>query len=204
MSMFSRPLRNLFTPALVFYVVTLMAAVEGPLELVKNETDKILVVLTSKGVDKDQRRANLEKAIKRLVTTRFDFQSMSKSVLSTHWKKATGYERDRFVDFFTQTLVHTYFGAIESYTGEEIRYINEKNRGDRATVDTVIGAEKGDIPVSYKLKREGDEWFVYDVVIEKVSLVSNYRNLYKAIIKTEGVSGLLDRLEAKLKRRVSK
>lgn len=180
--------------------VMVLAAPTNPTEVVKHETNKILSVLTISGLNKTQRRPLLQKEIRRVVDERFDFRSMSKSVLSTNWRKATGYERDRFVDFFTDNLVHTYYGAIEAYTGEEIKYVNEKLQGDRAVVDTVIIAKTGDIPVSYKMKLNYDEWYVYDVVIEQVSLVSNYRNLYNAIIKTNGINGLLDSLEDKLKK----
>ena len=164
---------------------TILAA-PNPTEVIKLETNKILSVLTASGLNKTQRHPLLQKEIRRVVDERFDFRSMSKSVLSTNWRKATGYERDRFIDFFTQSLVRTYYDAIESYTGGEIKYVAEKHKGDRAVVDTIIMSKTVDIPVSYKLKLNDGEWYVYDVVIEQVSLVSNYRNLYNAIIKIMG------------------
>ena len=93
-----------------------------------------------------------------------------------------------------------HFTALESYSGEEIKFVGEKIKGDRAVVDTVIVAKNGDIPVSYKLKLTYDEWFVYDVIIENVSMVSNYRNLYTTIIKSSGINGLLYELESNLKK----
>lgn len=169
-----------------------------PTEVVKNGTENILSVLNTPGLNGIQRRAALKSEIQRVVSERFDFETMSKSVLSKNWRKATGYERDRFVDYFTQILVHTYSGAIESYTGEEINYLGEKIKANRATVDTEIIAKKGKIPVTYRMRLNDDEWHVYDVVIENASLVGNYRNLYNAIIKTDGMGGLLNQLEGRL------
>ena len=177
------------------------AASTSPTAFVKKGIDDVLSVLNDKTLDPAQRRVALDKEIRRVVKERFEFQTMSKSVLSTNWRKATGYEQDRFVDFFTETLVNTYFSAIESYSGEEIKYIGEKINGDRAVVDTVIVAKNADIPVSYKMKLTNDEWYIYDVVIENISLVSNYRNLYTAIIKSSGINGLLAKLEKGLKKK---
>jgi phospholipid transport system substrate-binding protein len=170
----------------------------SPTALVKKGIDDVLLVLNDKTLDQSQRRLALQKEIRKVIQQRFEFRSISKSVLSTNWRKATGYEQDRFVDFFTQTLENTYFSAIESYTGEEIKYVGEKIKDDRAVVDTLIVTKKGDIPVNYKLKLINGEWFVYDVVIENVSLVSNYRNIYTTIIKSSGMDGLLFKLETGL------
>lgn len=179
--------------------VSVFAAV-SPTTLVKKGIEDVLLVLNDKTLDQNQRRFALKKEIRKVVKERFEFRSISKSVLSTNWRKATGYEQDRFVEFFTQTLENTYFSAIESYTGEEIKYVGEKIKDDRAVVDTLIVAKNGDIPVNYKLKLINGEWFVYDVIIENVSLVNNYRNIYTTIIKSSGMNGLLFKLESGLKK----
>ena len=194
-----------YLPALTSLVILIclsagVFAATNPTTLVKKEIDDILSVLNDKTLDSSQRRVALQKEIRTVIQERFEFRSISQSVLSNNWRKATGYEQDRFVDFFTQTLENTYFTALESYSGEEIKYVGEKTKGDRAVVDTVIVAKNGDIPVSYKLKLTYDEWFIYDVIIENVSMVSNYRNLYAAIIKTSGINGLLYELENDLKK----
>ena len=192
-------------PALTSLVMLLclsagVLAATNPTTLVKKGIDDILSVLNDKTLDPSQRRIALQKEIRKVIQERFEFRTISQSVLSNNWRKATGYEQDRFVEFFTQTLENTYFTALESYSGEEIKYVGEKIKGDRAVVDTVIVAKNGDIPVSYKLKLTYDEWFIYDVIIENVSMVSNYRNLYAAIIKTSGINGLLYELENDLKK----
>ena len=195
----SMPMKALINLILLLVLSGVVLAASSPTALIKNGIDNVLSILNDKSLDPAQRRAALDKEIRRVVKERFEFESMSKSVLSTNWRKATGYEQDRFVDFFAETLVNTYITAIESYSGEEIKYVGEKIKGDRAVVKTIIVTKNADIPVNYKMRLANDEWYVYDVVIENASLVSNYRNLYTAIIKSSGINGLLDKLEKGLK-----
>lgn len=170
-----------------------------PTGQVKKSTDEILVVVMEKGLDKKERLDKIRQKIREIVADRFDFRSMSQSVLSTHWRTANAYERDRFVEFFTLSLEDTYTNILDAYDGEEITYLAENRRGDRATVDTLIVSGDRKIPVTYKLKLNDDKWFAYDVVIEHSSLVSTYRNLYANIVKSQGVSGLLDQMKIDLK-----
>ncbi len=187
-----------FILVMLLLFATRVPAAPSPTENIRTATDRVLSVLNDKSLNKEQRRTALRKEIRKIVNQRFDFQTMSKSVMANHWRKATGYERSRFVDFFSQNLEITYFGALESYSAEEIKYIGEKIKGDRAIVNTLIVSGTKEIPVNYKMKLNVDQWYVYDVVIENVSLVSNYRNLYTAIIKSDGIGGLLDNLEGRL------
>ena len=186
--------------ASLLLVAAVAVAALSPQQTVKNAIDEVLSILTDPNLDAQRRDQAVRKKIRQIVDERFDFRSMSQSVLATNWQRATAYERDRFVDFFSQSLENTYVGAIESYRDERIKYTGEKIRGDRAVVDTVIVSKKVEIPVSYKMKLDNGVWRAYDVVIEQVSLVNNYRNLYANIIKSEGVNGLLNRLEGRLKK----
>ena len=197
---FLKPLPALSSLVLFLCLSVSVFAAVSPTAFVKQGIDEVLLVFNNKNIDSSQRRAALQKRIRKVIKEHFEFRSISKSVLATNWRKATGYEQDRFVDFFTQTLENTYLNAIESYSGEEIKYVGEKIKNDRAVVDTIIVSKNNDIPVSYKLKLTGDQWFVYDVVIENVSMVSNYRNMYAAIIGKSGVDGLLLNLETGLKK----
>ena len=195
-----KPLPALSSLVLLLCLSVSVFAAVSPTAFVKRGIDEVLLVFNDKNIDSSQRRAALQKRIRKVIKEHFEFRSISKSVLATNWRKATGYEQDRFVGFFTQTLENTYLTAIESYSGEEIKYVGEKINNDRAVVDTIIVSKNNDIPVSYKLKLTGDQWFVYDVVIENVSMVSNYRNMYAAIIGKSGVDGLLLNLETGLKK----
>ena len=195
-----KPLPALSSLVLLLCLSVSVFAAVSPTAFVKRGIDEVLSVFNDKNIDSSQRRLALQKGIRKVIREHFEFRSISKSVLANNWRKATGYEQDRFVDFFTQTLENTYLTAIESYSGEEIKYVGEKINNDRAVVDTIIVSKNNDIPVSYKLKLNDDQWFIYDVVIENVSLVSNYRNLYAAIVQSSGVDGLLLKLETGLKK----
>ncbi len=195
-----KPLPALSSLVLLLCLSVSVFAAVSPTAFVKQGIDEVLSVFNDNSLDSGQRKLALQKGIRKVIRKHFEFRSISKSVLANNWRKATGYEQDRFVDFFTQTLENTYLTAIESYSGEEIKYVGEKIKNDRAVVDTIIVSKNTNIPVSYKLKLNDDQWFVYDVIIENVSLISNYRNMYAAIIGTSGVDGLLLKLETGLKK----
>ena len=123
---------------------------------------------------------------------------MSQSVLATNWQSASTEEKRQFVEFFSQYLEDTYRNKIEAYTNQRVEYLSEQIRRDRAVVDTEIVTDTTRIPVTYRLKNNQGQWYAYDVIIEGVSLVSNYRNTFNAIIKAEGMDGLLLDLEGRI------
>jgi phospholipid transport system substrate-binding protein len=184
---------------LVFLVNNAVAASPfGPQQQVKETVDQVVIILRDNTLDWDTK----ENMVKGIVRERFDFRSMSQSVLATNWKKASPAERERFVEYFSQNLMGTYLEKIQSNSKPyHIRYKGEKVKGKRAVVNTTVVSNGKDIPVIYKLKQEPDSrWYTYDVVIEGQSLVSNYRGVYKAMVKQEGMTGLLDNLESSLKK----
>ena len=134
----------------------------------------------------------------RIINSRFDFRSMSQSILATNWRAATTEEKRQFVEFFSRYLEDTYRNKIEAYGDQSIVYVSEQIRKDRAMVDTEIIAQGKRIPVTYRLKNNDGDWYAYDVVIEGMSLVSNYRDTFNAIIKSEGMEGLLSDLEVRI------
>jgi phospholipid transport system substrate-binding protein len=163
---------------------------------VKDSIDRVISILKDQSLDREGRWQK----IAAVIDEGFDFQSMSQSVLATHWQEATPEERERFVEFFSQYIEETYRSKIEAYTDEEIRYGNETIRGDRAVVETVIVTKTAEIPVNFKLKNNGGQWYAYDVVIEGVSLVANYRATFAAIVKNEGMEGLLADIQARIEK----
>jgi phospholipid transport system substrate-binding protein len=171
-------------------------AEQSPTETVKEATNEVLKVLKNDGFKREQRWSE----IGRIISARFDFRSMSQSVLATNWRTATTEEKRQFVEFFSQYLEDTYRNKIESYTNQSIDYLSEQVRKDRAIVDTEIVTDDARIPVTYRLKNNDGKWFAYDVIIEGVSLVNNYRNTFNAIIKAEGMDGLLVDLESRISR----
>jgi phospholipid transport system substrate-binding protein len=193
-------LRHIAVIVLLLCPGTIWGAVpSSPTEQVRTTIDGILQILQDGTLSRETRWER----IGALIQSRFDFESMSQRVLSTNWKKATREERRQFVEFFSQYLEDTYRSKIEAYTDEQVRYVGEKIKGERAVVDTTIVTDTAEIPVSYKLKQTDGEWLGIDVVIENVSLVSNYRNTFAAIVKTEGMEGLLNDLQRRIARQKS-
>ncbi len=135
-----------------------------------------------------------------IIDAKFDFRSMSQSVLATNWRTASKEEKRQFVEFFSQYLEDVYRNKIEAYTNQRIEMGKETLKGERAVVETFIVTDSNRIPVTYKLKNNEGEWFAYDVVIEGVSLVNNYRNTFDAIVKADGMDGLLKDLEGRISR----
>ncbi len=134
-----------------------------------------------------------------MITERFDFRAMSQRTLATNWKKASKEEQQHFVDLFAELIQNTYIGRVEAYTNETVVYSREKVMDDRAVVDTMIITSNAEIPVSYKLHLKDERWLVYDVSIEGVSLISNYRTSYQEIVMKEGFTGLLAKMEEKVR-----
>ena len=164
----------------------------SPKAAVKATIDRVLIILR----DKHMGWSSKETMVKELVREHFDFRSMSQSVLATNWKKATPSEKERFVEYFSQTLMDTYLQKIQTAADDYyIRYGNEKIKGTRAVVDSAIVTGTVSIPVVYKLKLSNGRWFSYDVVIEGQSLVNSYRGVYNTMFKQQGMPGLLDNLE---------
>lgn len=184
---------------LLSIVLSASAFAEGiatPTERVRSAIGDIMKILKNDNLDRDQKWSE----VGRVVDAGFDFRSMSQSILATNWRTATAEEKRQFVEYFAQYLEATYRDKIESYTNQRVEYMNESVRGDRAVVDTIIMTDATQIPVTYKLKLNDEGWFAYDVVIEGVSLVNNYRSTFSAIIKSEGMEGLLTDLQGRIER----
>tara|TARA_Y100000588_G_scaffold386516_1_gene482233 strand:- start:4675 stop:5322 length:648 start_codon:yes stop_codon:yes gene_type:complete len=167
-----------------------------PMDYVRSAVTEILSVLKNEHLDRDAKWI----AIGQVIDDGFDFRSMSQSILATNWRTATIEEKRQFVEFFAQYLESVYREKIEAYSNQRVEYLTELVRKDRAVVHTIIRTDSTQIPVNYKLKRNDDGWYVYDVVIEEVSLVNNYRSTFTAIIKSEGMGGLLSDMQGLIER----
>ena len=191
--MFTRILAVLVA-GLVFSFTNPALADTSALDAVRTSVEAILEAVKNKELDKAARREQMRAAIK----DRFDFRAMSQRTLATNWKKATDQEQQQFVELFSQLIENSYVDKIESYTNERVEYPGTKVSGRKAVVDTLIITASADIPVNYKLYQKGNEWLVYDVIIEGVSLISNYRSSYQEIVKKEGIPGLLVKMQDKI------
>ncbi len=183
--------------AIIFFTASLAAA-STPTDQLKKSVDAILDLLNDQEVDMEVRNKKIETIVK----DRFDFNTMAQWILGIHWRKATPEQREKFVNLFRTLLETNYRDRIgeyaDEYNDERVEYIQERIRGDKAMVDTQVVTEKQKIPINYKMVQKDGDWVIYDVVIEEVSLVSNYRNSYDEIVRKEGYEGLFSRMEKKI------
>jgi len=167
-----------------------------PMGRVKDSIERVIMALKGPGQDREARWEQ----VSTVIDESFDFRSMSQSVLATHWKEATPEERERFTEYFSQYIEEVYRTKIEAYTDQQIKYGAEIIRGDRAEVETIIVTSANEIPVNFKLKNNNGQWFAYDVVIEGISLVANYRSTFSTIVKNEGMDGLLADIQSRIEK----
>lgn len=171
----------------------------SPKERVKLTVDKVIEILKDpkyKSKDKAQQRRTL---LRNEISKIFDFEEMSKRSLGIYWRERTPQEKKEFVELYKDLLERSYSGKIESYTDEKIIYYDERIDNNKfAEVKTkIITTEKKEIPIDYRLYFDGKEWKVYDVVIEGVSLISNYRSQFSKIIRNFSYQELVKRMKAK-------
>ena len=141
-----------------------------------------------------ERRARVRKIADEI----FDFGEMSKRALGVHWQQLQAGDRERFVRSFADLLDRAYFEKIDSYNGEKVQYMPAKIEGDQAAIQTRVTTDKGtEIPVDYRMHKDQGRWMVYDVVIEGVSLVSNYRAQFDRIIRRSSYPELVRQVTAK-------
>jgi len=174
-----------------------------PTEQVKETTEKILEVVKDPALKGDDKAGERKRLIRVAADERFDWQEMARRSLGRHWRSLTDEEKEDFVALFSELIGHSYLAKIQGYTGEGVRYEDEKVDDKYGVVETTIVTSKGvDIPVLYRLKNKGAEggalWLVYDVSIEGVSLVNNYRTQFKAILSKSSHDELVEKLKAKL------
>jgi phospholipid transport system substrate-binding protein len=175
-------------------------AVAGePTEKIKKTTDRILSIVTDPSLKDPAKEPEKRKLIRAAVDEAFDWEEMSRRSLGRYWGQRTDAERKQFIDLFGRLLEQTYLDKVESYSGEEVRYQGESVDGGYGTVRVTIVSSKGtDIPVQYRVMKKANGWLVYDVVIEGVSLVNNYRTQFDSILVKSSFQDLIKRIEAKL------
>lgn len=186
-----RRMKTLFLTAVALLVSTVSPALAGaPTDALKQRVDRVVQILGEPG---DHRAA-----IRSIAHETFDFEEMARRALGPHWNSRTPEERREFVPLFTDLLERSYIGRIEAGRGGTVAYVGESAQGDEATVRTRVTTEqRSEIPIDYRMHRKDGRWLVYDVNIEGVSLVNNYRSQFNSVIQSSSFAALLDRLRAK-------
>ncbi|MEW8314601.1 MAG: ABC transporter substrate-binding protein [Candidatus Thiodiazotropha endolucinida] len=165
-----------------------------PSERIKETVNQVLTVLKDQSLGRQDRRDQ----VKEIVRKRFDYESMSQVILAANWRKASKPQREQFITLFRELLEQTYFSTIDSYSDQSVRMGRERMKGKLANVQTFIVAAKKELAVSYKMRFRNDDWYAYDVAVDGVSLVSNYRTSFRNLVKSKGMEGLLAELAQKV------
>lgn len=176
-------------------VVSSLAA--GPTEQIKAKADLVMKILNDPALqNRKERRREL---VMDVVEDMIDWQEVSKRALALHWKKRTPQEKEEFINLFRDLLKRTYSEKLDIYSGERIIYENETIDGNRAVVKTkVVNKKKGtEATVDYRMLKKGEQWLAYDMVIEGISAVNNYRVQFNEIIASSSYDTLVKKLKNK-------
>ena len=168
-----------------------------PTEAIRGTIDEVLRILGEKQLKEPSKANERRQLLETVVGERFDYQEMSRRSLGAPWNNLSDKEKDEFVSLFQTLLVNTYADKVESYSGEGVQYVNERREKEYAEVRTKVLTGKTEIPLDYRLLNKGSVWRVYDVVVDGVSLVSNYRGQFSKILRTSSYADLVDQLRKK-------
>lgn len=166
---------------------------------IREATQEITSILDQCAKNNDFKE-DCQKKIVEVADRRFDWKEMSRRSLARAWKARTPQEQDTFTGLFRELLKATYIKKIASYGGEKVVFESERIEGRYALVETsiVLPAQSRKVPVSYRCLQQGDRWLIYDVAIEGVSLVNNYRSQFSDILQTSSFDELLKKIEKRI------
>ena len=184
--------------ALVVGVSSAPAAAGVPTDQLKGAVERVLKTLDDPTLKGEARLGERRVAVRKIANEIFDFSEIAKRSMARHWQPLSEAQRTEFVGLFADLLERSYISKIETYGGEKIQYTAERADGEFATVSTRIVTKNGtEVPVDYRMIKRADRWLVYDVSIEGVSLVSNYRTQFNKIIQTTSYNELVSKLRNK-------
>jgi phospholipid transport system substrate-binding protein len=184
--------------AVLALLVARDAAAGVPTDQLRGSIDLVLKIVTDPELKKEAKTAERRKRVRAVVDQIFDFTEISRRCLGRHWQARTPAEREQFVALFGDLLENAYVAKIESYSGEKIEYPGDVIEGDLAVVKTrIVTKQQTEIPVDYRMFLQNGRWAVYDVSIEGISLIGNYRTQFNAVINRSGYPELVAKLKAK-------
>ncbi|MEI6826423.1 MAG: ABC transporter substrate-binding protein [Desulfuromonadales bacterium] len=162
----------------------------------KNSVNELFRIVSDKKMKTHEQERR--QALKKVINAIFDYSEMSKQSLGKHWNERTPGERHQFTDLFALLLENSYLSKIESYNNEKIVYLKETLDDNYAEIKSkIVTAKRDEYTLDYRLLSVNGTWKVYDIVIEGVSMVSNYRAQFNRVINDKGYSGLVKVLQTK-------
>jgi phospholipid transport system substrate-binding protein len=182
--------------AAIWRVPSARAAVD-PMTTVQNTVNQALTVLRDQTTPLAQRQDRL----RQIVASTFEFTEMGKSALGYHWRQITPEQQKEFTDVFVSFIEDSYLSKISDYRGPDyqVNFLGARTDGPGfSQVNTdIIRAGKDPIHVNYRLQQQGDQWKIYDVTIDAISIIANYRNQFNRVMNNQGYSTLIEDLKGK-------
>ena len=173
------------------------AVAGGATEAMKSTIDEVLKIVQDKELKQPEKTQERRQLLEKVIGDRFDYPEMSRRSLGAPWNTLSDKDKQEFVVLFKTLLTNSYAEKIETYSGEGVQYINERTEKDYAEVRTKVLTGKTEIPLDYRLLNKGNDWWVYDVVVDGVSLVNNYRGQFSKILRSSTYADLVDQLRKK-------
>lgn len=186
--------------AVVLLGASSVAGADEATDLVKKTSERMLKALESKRAQIDANPRIIYSLVDQILVPNFDFKRITQGAVGKNWRQASAEQQAALTEEFQQVLVRTYATSLLKYSGEEIRYLPEKPGSRKGTVKVLTQVREGGappIPIQYSLYQKGSKWLVYDVEIDGVSLVSNYRSSFAAQVRSGGIDGLIQSLKQK-------
>jgi phospholipid transport system substrate-binding protein len=169
-----------------------------PREQIQSSVEKVIAILKDPNLKPEAKKSERIEQLRQVIFPNFDFTEMAKRSLGADWQRRNPEEQREFVKLFTELIETSYASNLGSYNGEKVIFTGDKQDGEYAQVDTKITSNKGEeTSVSYKLRQTGSDWKIYDVVIENISIVNNYRSQFTRVIARSSFADLLRQMKDK-------
>lgn len=183
----------------IFILFTFTAQAGVATDRIKAATDKLLEIVTNHDLDPPEMAEKRAHMIRETVDTVFDWQAFSQRALGRHWRKLSKEQKDEFITLFGQLIERTYMDKTRQYSGQQMKFINEETDEKYGVVDAEVAMKnEANIAIQFRILKKNETWFVYDVYVEGVSLVNNYRVQFNNIMTKSGYSELVSKLKTKL------
>jgi phospholipid transport system substrate-binding protein len=173
-----------------------LAAAAAPTDAIKGTVDQVIKLLSNPALKDLGQKNRILQQVRQVVDRRFDYEEMAKRSLP-NWNQLSSSQRREFVTLFSELLATSYADKVAKYSGEKVTYAGDRVEGDLSEVKTLLLRSNDRIPINYRLINKS-QWMVYDVVIEGVSLVNNYRSQFARVIGESSYAELVRRLQAKV------
>jgi phospholipid transport system substrate-binding protein len=169
-----------------------------PTEEIRSAITQGVEILNGSNFRSKNQRAEVISRLRKVVYPLFDFKEMAKRSLASYWRQLDAQQQNKFVSVFTELLETTYADKIDLYEGQKVAYTGEVLESDHATVNTKVIGKKGDtFSANYKLHRVDGKWKIYDVVVENISVINNYRSQFSRVIANSSFEELLKTMQEK-------